>query len=74
MKRNNNSAPFLAPLSVDGFQIHQLVRGKVAGTFIVLGCCVVEGEIVYELKPVDPVTLVARRGVCNIPGDCLVAA
>lgn len=56
------------------FQINQIVKGKRAGTFVVLGFRTIGGEQHAQLKPVNPANH-AEHGVGEIalPFDALIA-
>lgn len=56
------------------FQINSIVKGKVAGTFVVLGERLIAGERVVQLKPVHPETHAPLRGELALPADVLRAA
>lgn len=63
---------FMASLS--DFSVDQIVRGKVAGTFMIIGFTQIGGEWAAVLKEVHPVTLKPARGQLALPLDCIVAA
>ena len=56
------------------FGINQIVRGKVAGVFILLGYRTVAGEILAQLMQVNPRNIQevwADLGELALPVDCL---
>lgn len=55
------------------FQVNQIVRGKVAGHFVILGFRTVGGEDYAQLKSVDPVSGRTMRGELCLPLSALVA-
>lgn len=56
------------------FNINQIVKGKVAGQFIVLGYRTVAGESFVQVKPYNPSTGKAGRGEMAMPESALQAA
>ena len=56
------------------FNINQIVKGKRAGTFVVLGFRTVAGEQLVQVKPVNPSNH-AQHGVGELalPADALMA-
>ena len=56
------------------FQVNQIVKGKVCGTFVILGFCTIGGEQMAQLKEVHPVTHQPARGELALPLDCIKAA
>lgn len=56
------------------FNINQIVKGKRAGTFIVLGFRTIGGEQMVQVKPVNPNNHAeVGRGEMALPADALVA-
>jgi hypothetical protein len=53
------------------FNINQIVSGKVAGHFVVLGYRTVGGERVVQVKPYNTVTGATGRGEFAISEDSL---
>jgi hypothetical protein len=55
------------------FQVNQIVKGKYAGVFVILGFRSVAGEACAQLKAVNPndYTQTARGELC-LPLDCIV--
>ncbi len=54
-------------------EINQIVKGKKAGTFVVLGFRIIEGELYAQLKPVNPNNYAQHgSGEISLPVDCLV--
>ena len=56
------------------FQVNQSVKGKVAGTFAILGFRTIGGEQYAQLKPVHPVTHEAGKGELALPLTAIVPA
>lgn len=55
------------------FKVNQIVKGKRAGTFVILAFRSIGGEQYAQVKEVCPVTGKARRGEMALPVDALVA-
>lgn len=55
------------------FSINQIVKGKVAGSFIILALHTVGGEQGAQVKPYNPATGAAGRGEMFLPLTALVA-
>lgn len=55
------------------FNINQIVNGKTAGQFIVLGFRTIAGEQLVQVKPYNPVTGKAGRGEMALPASALTA-
>ena len=55
------------------FNTNQIVKGKAAGTFIVLGYRTVAGEQMVQVKPYNPITGKAGRGEMALPESALKA-
>lgn len=53
------------------FQTNQIVKGKVAGTFVVLGFRTIGGEQYAQLKECDPTTGRTMRGEICLPVTAL---
>lgn len=53
------------------FQANQIVEGKVAGMFVVLGLRTVGGEDYAQLKEINPLTGATRRGEICLPVSAL---
>jgi len=56
------------------FSTNQIVKGKVAGTFVVLALRNVGGVSYAQLKEICPVTGKTRRGEICLPVDALKLA
>ena len=54
-------------------QVNQIVKGKVAGFFVILGEREVAGEKLYQVKPYNPATGKTGRGEMALPAEALVA-
>ena len=53
-------------------EINQIVKGKKAGTFVVLGFRIIAGEIYAQLKTVNPNNYAEHgAGEIALPIDCL---
>lgn len=55
------------------FNINQIVKGKVAGSFIILALRTVGGEQGAQVKPYNPATGATGRGEMFLPLTALVA-
>ena len=55
------------------FNINQIVKGKTAGQFIVLGYRTIAGERLVQVKPYNPATGKAGRGEMAFSEDALQA-
>ena len=55
------------------FQVNQIVKGKIAGHFIVLGFRVIGGEEMVQVKPYNPAIGKAGRGEMALPASALQA-
>lgn len=55
------------------FNVNQIVRGAVCGTFVILGFRVIEGEDYAQVKAVHPVTHAPARGEFALPLTALRA-
>lgn len=55
------------------FNVNQIVKGKRAGTFVILGFREIGGEQYAQVKEICPVTNKARRGELALPLDAIVA-
>ncbi len=55
------------------FNTNQIVKGKVAGYFIVLGYRTIAGETLVQVKPYNPQTGKAGRGEMALTEDALQA-
>ena len=53
------------------FSINQIVKGKVAGQFIVLGYRTIAGETFVQVKPYNPITGKAGKGEMAFTEDAL---
>jgi hypothetical protein len=53
------------------FNVNQIVAGKVAGMFIVLGYRTVSGQTLVQVKRYCPVTKKSLRGEMALPEDAL---
>jgi hypothetical protein len=49
------------------FQVNQIVKGQVAGTFVILAFRTIGGEQYAQLKEVHPVTHKTARGELALP-------
>lgn len=56
------------------FHAGQIVKGAVAGTFVILALRNVAGEACAQVKPVHPVTLKPGRGDLALPLSSLKEA
>lgn len=54
-------------------QVNQIVKGKRAGTFVILALRDMHGEAGAQVKPVNPVTHEAGHGEMWLPLDALQA-
>lgn len=54
-------------------QAKQIVKGKVAGFFVVLGDREIGGEAYYQLKPYNPETGKTGRGELALPKSAVIA-
>ena len=60
---------------MSNFSINQIVKGKVAGLFIILGFRTIAGEEVADLKEMNPANHNEfAPGEVTLPLDCIVAA
>ena len=55
------------------FNTNQIVKGKVAGHFIILGQRTIAGEQFYQVKAYNPQTGEAAKGELALPADALQA-
>jgi hypothetical protein len=53
------------------FNINQIVKGKVAGYFIVLGYRNIAGETLVQVKPYNPATGKSGKGEMSFSEDVL---
>lgn len=53
-------------------QTNQIVKGKVAGFFVILGEREIAGEKMYQVKPYNPETGKAGRGEMCLPAEALI--
>ena len=49
------------------FNINQIVKGAICGTFVILGFRTISGEAYAQVKPVNPDTFQAGRGEFALP-------
>jgi hypothetical protein len=56
------------------FQTNQIVKGRRAGTFVIVGFRTIGGVEHAQVKPVHPTTHEPARGEFALPLDALVAA
>lgn len=56
------------------FNTNQIVKGKTAGFFVVLGYRVIGGEKFVQVKPYNPATGKTGKGEMAFTEDCLLAA
>jgi hypothetical protein len=56
------------------FNVNQIVKGKVAGHFIVLGYRILNDRLMVQVKPYCPVTKQALRGEMALDEASLVEA
>lgn len=56
------------------FVLNQTVRGKVAGTFVIIGLRTIGGEQYAQLKEIDPASGRRMRGELCLPLSALIAA
>jgi len=61
-------------MTTNKFQMGQTVKGKVAGTFLVMHYQNIGGEEMLRLKPIDAQTGKELRGTVCLPEHCLIAA
>tara|TARA_R110000824_G_scaffold281728_1_gene470046 strand:- start:708 stop:890 length:183 start_codon:yes stop_codon:yes gene_type:complete len=56
------------------FSINEIVKGHVAGTFVVLGFRTIDGEDYAQVKPYNTATNKSERGEFALPLTALVKA
>jgi hypothetical protein len=61
-------------MTTNKFQMGQTVKGKVAGTFLVMHYQNIGGEEMVRLKPIDAQTGKELRGTVCLPEHCLTLA
>ena len=61
-------------MTTNKFQMGQMVKGKVAGTFLVMFYTTIGGEEMVRLKPVDAKTGKELHGSICLPEHCLTLA
>jgi hypothetical protein len=60
---------------MSNFSINQIVKGKVAGLFIILGFRTIAGESMADLKAINPVNHNEfAPGEVTLPLDAIIAA
>lgn len=52
---------------VNGFNVNQVVKGAVAGCFVILGFRVISGEDFAQPKPYNPATGTTSQGEIALP-------
>ena len=57
--------------TVPAFSTNQIVRGARAGTFVILGFRLIDGEDHAQVKPVHPTTHAPGRGEFSLPVSAL---
>jgi hypothetical protein len=60
--------------NMNTFQINQIVKGHVCGTFVILGFRIIGNQECAQLKEIHPVTHEWARGELCLPLDCIKAA
>jgi hypothetical protein len=56
---------------MNGFNVNQIVKGAVAGCFVILGFRVIGGENFAQLKPYNPATGKTSQGEIALPLDAI---
>jgi hypothetical protein len=72
--RNNNTNHEGHETMSNKFNINEIVKGRVAGTFVVLGFRTIDREDYAQVKPYNPATNKSDRGEFALPLTAIVKA